>query len=636
MRWADLPLRFKLLGTFAVSLGAVLVLAGLAYRTTVASRDAAALVAHTLEVIRLADEAQSGLVDAETGYRGFLLTGRDEFLATYDQGLATARARLAQLEQTTADNPPQVARWQALAAQADAWQQTVTEPGIAQRRAVDRGQDTLGSIAAAVASGAGKQRFDAMRALIAQAIATEEDLLAERTQAADAANGSLQMILVAGSLIIALLGLATALLLARAVAEPAARLARSAHRLAGGDLAERVHLRPPRGDEIGRAAQAFDDMADRLQQTIQTLDREARLLDLAQDAILVRSVGRAEITYWNQGAVRLYGWSAAEAIGRVSHDLLQTAFPEPRASIERTLAEQGVWQGDLVHTARDGRRLVVASRWAVQRDQDGTPLAYLELNTDVTERRHLEARLEQRTSELEEANRELVAFTYSVAHDLRAPLRAIDGFSLALLEDYGATLDPGAQDYLHDVRAATQRLGQLMDDLLQLARVSRAPLRRERVDLSGLAQAVARELDATTPDRRIAWQIQPGLLGNGDPSLLRLVLDNLLGNAHKFTAACPVARITFTGTAVGGAASEQVYTVSDNGAGFDPTYAAKLFGPFQRLHREDEFPGTGIGLATVARVVARHGGRVEAHSPGEGHGAAFSFTLPSATPDPAT
>jgi signal transduction histidine kinase len=223
------------------------------------------------------------------------------------------------------------------------------------------------------------------------------------------------------------------------------------------------------------------------------------------------------------------------------------------------------------------------------------------------------------------SNQELEAFSYSVAHDLRAPLRGINGFSRALLEDYGDKLDAEGKEHLERVASAAQRMGQLIDALLALSRVSRSELHREAVNLSRTADGVVKGLRSTTTSERAVEFVNEGeVIANGDPVLLRAALENLLGNAWKFTSGCTAARITF------GAAEQdggRVYYVQDNGAGFDMAYADKLFTPFQRLHQASEFAGTGIGLATVQRIVHRHGGRIWATG-AVGQGATFRFTLP--------
>ena len=249
----------------------------------------------------------------------------------------------------------------------------------------------------------------------------------------------------------------------------------------------------------------------------------------------------------------------------------------------------------------------------------------------------LERRVEERTHELQErndalrrnaaellaANTELDAFAYSVSHDLRAPLRSIDGFSQILLEDYSGTLDAAGRESLQRVRAASQRMGTLIDDLLKLARVTRVEIRTEDVDLSGMAREIAAELQRATPERLVEFAIAPGLSARGDARLLRVALDNLLRNSWKYTAKQAQPRIEFASIAANG---ERAFMVRDNGAGFDMQYADKLFGVFQRLHSPAEFEGTGVGLATVRRIITRHGGRIWAEGVVD-RGATFYFTL---------
>ncbi len=234
--------------------------------------------------------------------------------------------------------------------------------------------------------------------------------------------------------------------------------------------------------------------------------------------------------------------------------------------------------------------------------------------------------MKKRTAQLEAANKELEAFSYSVSHDLRAPLRGIDGFSKALLEDCGDKLDEVGKGYLERVRGSVARMGQLIDDLLKLSRISRAELSRRSVDLSAAAKELAAALQSLKEgaDRAVTFIIQPGVVAQGDPRLVRVVLENLLNNAWKFTRKTSEARIEF-GTLPGD--GETAFFVRDNGAGFDMNYVGKLFGAFQRLHAPDEYEGTGIGLATVQRIVRRHGGRAWAEGQ-PGQGATFYFTLP--------
>jgi signal transduction histidine kinase len=241
--------------------------------------------------------------------------------------------------------------------------------------------------------------------------------------------------------------------------------------------------------------------------------------------------------------------------------------------------------------------------------------------------RELKSRTEQlevQGRELAAANRELESFSYSVSHDLRAPLRAIDGFSKALLSDYGTgALDQRGVHFLERVRAGTQKMSQLIDDMLHLSQVTRRPLGRLEVDVTAVAREVTTELVRRNPDRAVCCVIEPNLRASADSHLLTIVFENLLGNAWKFTAARENARVEVGQTSIGG---EPAFFVRDNGAGFNAAYAGKLFGAFQRLHHESEFEGTGIGLATVKRIITRHGGLVSAEG-AEGEGATFYFTL---------
>jgi light-regulated signal transduction histidine kinase (bacteriophytochrome) len=238
--------------------------------------------------------------------------------------------------------------------------------------------------------------------------------------------------------------------------------------------------------------------------------------------------------------------------------------------------------------------------------------------------------LAERTRELDNAMRELDSFAYSVSHDLRAPLRIVDGFATIVLEDYGdrgKALDEVGRDHLRRIVAAGQRMNTMIDTLLGLSRMTSRELQRDRVDLSQIARELSDDLRAQDATRTVEFVVAPNLRVDGDPTLLRLVLQNLLGNAYKFTAKNRAARIE-VGACPDGAAL--AYFVKDNGAGFDMRYAAKMFGLFQRMHSANEFPGTGVGLATVQKIVRRHGGRVWAEAisaPNDGHGATFYFTL---------
>jgi signal transduction histidine kinase len=235
----------------------------------------------------------------------------------------------------------------------------------------------------------------------------------------------------------------------------------------------------------------------------------------------------------------------------------------------------------------------------------------------------LEAQVRERTAMLEAANKDLESFAYSVSHDLRTPLRSIEGFAAVLADEHRAELSGDAVDKLERIKSASRRMAQLIDDMLMLSRASRAEIRREPIDVTMILRAIVAELRALQPEREATVEIEDGLIANADTQLLRIVLVNLLGNAWKYTGRCQHAQIAVGSEIYEG---ESVFFVRDNGCGFDMRFVGKLFQPFQRLHANQEFEGTGVGLATVARIVRRHGGRVWA----EGHlerGAVFRFTL---------
>jgi PAS domain S-box-containing protein len=368
----------------------------------------------------------------------------------------------------------------------------------------------------------------------------------------------------------------------------------------------------------------------------EALREQASLLDLTHDTVFVRDMHNV-ITYWNRGAEQRYGWTSAEAVGKISHQLAQTIFPAPLEAIDAELRRTGHWEGELIHTKRDGTQIVVASRWALQRDTSGNPVSVLETNNDITERKRaeealrtlndeLEQRVIERTTELESINRELEAFTYSVSHDLRAPLRHMVGYTELLNKNASSLLDAKSRQYTMTILESTKRMGTLIDDLLAFSRVGRAEMQKTMVSLEQVVEEALSEVRPETAGRDIAWTIGPLPAVYGDRSMLRLALVNLISNAVKFTRTRPQAKIEIGCTA--GKADGTVVFVRDNGVGFDMKYANKLFGVFQRLHRTEEFEGTGIGLASVQRIIHRHGGGVWAEGLVD-RGATFSFSVPN-------
>jgi PAS domain S-box-containing protein len=360
---------------------------------------------------------------------------------------------------------------------------------------------------------------------------------------------------------------------------------------------------------------------------------QAEMLDLASDAIIVHRMDR-RIRYWNRGAERLFGWSAQQAVGRTFGELLGPDSGLPPQ--ERTrMVERGEGVAQVRCRTADGRLLDVERRFTVIRDEQGQASSVLSVNTDITARVQaerellalnsaLEDRIRERTAQLQESNDELRTFAYSLAHDLRAPLAAMDGFSSELERRLAERLDATDRHYLGRVRAGVRLMSDLSEALLSLAHLSQAPLLRQSVDLSAIAEGWAHAQREREPARDVEVSVAPTPRAEGDARLLADMMENLLGNAWKFSSRRERARIEFGAEA--GDEGQAVYYVRDNGAGFDTAYADKLFTPFQRLHGPAEFPGTGIGLAIVRKIVALHGGRVWADSR-EGEGATFRFTL---------
>src|SRR2546426_521171 len=401
-------------------------------------------------------------------------------------------------------------------------------------------------------------------------------------------------------------------------------------------------------------------------QTLKLREHEKRVMAITETApdAIVSADSDGHITYFNPAAERIFGYSSAEASGQPLTLLMPERFHSAhREGLQRFLATREA-SVELVGKRKNGVEFPVSlslSNWETggetfftgifqditERKQaekkfrgllEAAPDAMAVVNQedmlvsirDITERKRAEDKIqdlsketERRNAELIAVNKEMESFSYSVSHDLRAPLRAIDGFSLALLEDCQDRLGPAEKEHLQRVRAATTRMGQLIEDMLTLARTARREMVYQRVDLSRLAQEIASQLQKSEPKRQARFVIAPGLTVEGDRALLRIVLENLLANAWKFTSRQPDARVELGSRRRD---TQEVYFVQDNGVGFDMRYADKLFGAFQRLHDVSEFPGTGVGLATVQRIIHRHGGRVWAEG-AVGQGATFYFIL---------
>ncbi len=363
-------------------------------------------------------------------------------------------------------------------------------------------------------------------------------------------------------------------------------------------------------------------------------EREKRFSDIADNARewIWEVNAKGKYTYSSPVIEKILGYNPEEILEKHFYDFF---LPEEREELKKAAFEAFVQKQPIKefinkNRHKNGKTVVLLTSGVPVIDELGNLLGYRGVDTDITERQRAEqalkesmANLERSSNQLKATNKEMEAFSYSVSHDLRSPLRSIDGFSQALMEDYREKLDEKGRDYLGRLRGASQKMGELIDAILKLSRLTRSEMRHVPIDLSALASEIAGQLQETQPERKVKFAIDKELTASGDPQLLRVLLENLLGNAWKFTGKQPKARIEFSMEQNNG---KKAYFIRDNGAGFDMTYADKLFGAFQRLHDAAEFPGTGIGLATVQRIIHRHGGSIWAEG-SVGKGATFHFTL---------
>lgn len=358
------------------------------------------------------------------------------------------------------------------------------------------------------------------------------------------------------------------------------------------------------------------------------------IVECSEDAIIGIALD-GMITSWNQAAERMFGYSAGVVLGKSLFLLIPQDQQATEAAVLQAISRGEViqhYQTERLH--RDGRLLTVSIAMSPIRDNVGQVVGASKIVRDMSERKQaeqeiqrlnadLEQRVIERTAELSAANRELDSFAYAVSHDLRAPFRAINGFSQALLEDYGQSIPHEGQAYLEQMGIAANKMAELIDGLLVLSRSTRGDMRHDVIDLSALAQQLLAELSRRDPQRQVSVDVETGMQARGDGRMIEAMLRNLLENAWKYTAQREAGAIRVYSEMRGGV---RYFCVADNGAGFNMEYANRLFQPFQRLHRQDEFPGIGIGLATVQRIVHRHGGCIEAYSQ-PGKGATFRFSL---------
>lgn len=384
------------------------------------------------------------------------------------------------------------------------------------------------------------------------------------------------------------------------------------------DITDKVVAR----QELDKHRQHLEELVTERTEEIR---EQALILEQIHDAVVATDLDGI-ITSWNRGAERMYGYNAEEAIGH--HISLVYSERDRQTIMEKIIAplkEKQEHEVEVRVCRKSGEIFYVLLSLSMQQNIHGKVIGMIGYSIDITARKIAEQEVLRHKNALEAANKELKAFSYSVSHDLRTPLRAIDGFSATVISDYYDLLDADGKDYLGRIRANTQRMAALIDDMLQLSRVSRHVIDKVTIDLGQLALDVARKYQYEYPNRDIQFEVDEKMHAEGDAGLIRIALDNLIGNAWKYTSTTEHPKILFRKQQQNGAT---VYCIQDNGVGFDMRYAGKLFGAFQRLHHSDEFPGNGIGLATVSRIINRHGGKIWAESK-INQGARFFFTLPA-------
>jgi signal transduction histidine kinase len=595
-----LPRRLTLaIAASLASLLVVLAVLGLASRSIEALLDAAEWRSHTRQVHEQIQRVLTLMVDAETGVRGFVLSGEGRFLEPYDDALARLPDALGSLRRLTAEEPSQQANVSDIERLAQARLATLAER-------VHGGRENAPTLSPAEVAdlARGKEMMDAFRAAVDRARRREAELLQEREAAVQRSTVRVERDLKVGAAV------ATALLIAG---------------LLGFGREIRLRWRTER--ELQRQTGVLRSVLESIADGVAVVDPQGEFLvfNRSGQRMLGVTAARGGPAAWPQH----FGLFLPDGVTPYpSHEL-----PLPRAlrgetvrDVEVVIRNPHLESPILTATTASplrGPADEILGGVAVFRNVTHEREAERALRAakDAAERARDEAQLAREAAEA--ANAELEAFSYSVSHDLRAPLRALDGFSQALLEDYGDRIDAEGKSYLERVRAAAQRMALLIDDLIRLSRISRTELAPQATDVTALAREVVQEVQGREPQRSGNVCVEDGLRARVDPRLFRVALENLIANAWKFTRGTAEAQIHVGADRSNG---RTAFFVRDNGAGFDMAHADKLFGAFQRLHSSREFEGTGIGLATVARVVHRHGGRIWAEA-APGAGATFYFTL---------
>jgi len=573
-----MTLRTRLVGACGVSLALFSSVAVLSYRSMLHVDEDQRWIAHTRIVLQKLDAVLTDLISAETNERSYVFTGEESYRSWYQRDVDSLRNDMNEVSALTSDNPRQQQVLRQL--------RPLISTNLADLEEGATNRSREGTRAgASLRRGMGKQSLLEITSRLAQMKEEETRLLILRSVTAQKSSLLMKAVIVCGNILAALLLSAAAFAIYREI------IKRS--------LIER---------ELYKSEERFRLMVS----------------SVKEYAILMLDP-KGKIVSWNAGAQRILGYCSDEIVGQhFSRFYLSEAIEQGKPEHDLELAaEEGHFEDEGSRLRRDGSRLWVNVVITALRDAAGQLRGFSNVTRDLTEHRRVEEEIKRQNAQLEAANKELEAFSYSVAHDLRAPLRAIDGFSLALLQDFPGQIPAEGIRYLQRIRAGVLRMAQLIEDLLKLAQISRHQILRDHCDLSLMAEEVATQLQTSEPDREVRFSIAPDLVVTGDRSLLRIVVENLMGNAWKFTARQPRAEIQL---GIRNADPERVLFLRDNGAGFDMEHAGKLFGVFQRLHRDSEFPGTGIGLVTVHRIIQRHGGRIWAEAAVD-KGATFYFVL---------
>jgi PAS domain S-box-containing protein len=623
--FTDLRLLDRGLLVAAVPVSALVAAAALLVWAQVQEQRADAWVRRSFEVRTVLQQILTFNAEMETSTRGYILTKNRVWLESYRSAAGQLPQTVELLESLVRDNPREFAR-----AREVKWTVHRRIDRLKSLRNVTSGYSQE-EVSALFASS--KQAVDEVAGQISIMQAEEGNLLESRVKQSEDAKEQIYATTLFASAVGIVGAFLGATLFTRGLSTRVLQLQDNARRLADRRPLIRIAARQDEIGQLSAALEAADSiLAQRERELHNTKTYLEHLIESSPVVVFEQDPLTMIVKYVSPNIERELGYTREQMLAAKA-DWLHYVDPEQReeAAEDRRVALSG--RLPQLEQEYRLRRMGGQYRWfytfiRMEYGPDGTPAALIGHALDITRRKEAEEASVERDMALAATNRELEAFSYSVSHDLRAPLRSIDGFSLALLEDCSDQLDETGKGYLARIRAGTRNMSQLIDDLLNLSRLTRTPMRMEAVDLTWTAQSVIEDLRRQDPARKVDVLIAPGLKAWGDPGLLRALLQNLLGNAWKFTSKHSASRIGFGADRRHG---KTVYYVRDNGAGFDQAYAGKLFGAFQRLHGA-EFAGTGVGLATVQRIVHRHGGQVWAEGQVE-KGATFYFTLPSVSTD---